>query len=172
MEARIKKLFHRKKDSSAEPHLQHTQKSDAARSSPALRTSLYDTVPTGGPPQTGSYPIKGDNTSVTVQKRKSSQRNRGPSDPIPSPFNSSSSSQPRNGSKPMPTGLSPTQNDLLPDVDNINQPYLGRRSEGDSRVQRKPNDVTLSNEFSALSLDHKQCESIAGFHSHPKLSVN
>ncbi|MCJ1470375.1 hypothetical protein MMC07_009020 [Pseudocyphellaria aurata] len=80
MESRLKKLFHRKKDHSPEQPLHESQKSAAATSSPALQTSLYDSAPAGGAPQKGSYPIKGNNSSGALPKRKSSLRGHGHED--------------------------------------------------------------------------------------------
>lgn len=80
MESRLKKLFHRKKDHSPEQPLHESRKSAAATSSPALQTSLYDSAPAAGAPQTGSYPIKGNNSSGALPKRKSSLRGHGHED--------------------------------------------------------------------------------------------
>lgn len=158
MEARIKKLFHRKKDTSSEEHLQQTHMSNAARSSPALRTSLYDTVPTGGPPQTGPYPIKGDNSSAVLQKRKASQRNRGPSDPIPGSFNSSPTRRSNHIPRATPIIPSLTQHDFDSSAGKLNQPNRERRSEGDSRRQHNQFETPLSKDFSALNLKNEQCQ--------------
>lgn len=82
MESRLKKIFHRKRDHSSEQPLHESQKSAAATSSPALQTSLYDSAPAGGAPQTGSYPIKGNNSSGALPNRKSSLRGHGLEDPV------------------------------------------------------------------------------------------
>ena len=163
MEARIKKLFHRKKDASSEEPLQRTQMSNAARSSPALRTSLYDTVPAGGTPQTGPYPIKGDNSSAVLQKRISSQRNRGPSDPISGLSNSSPTNQSNDGSRVIPTMPSPTQNEFYSSAGKINQPNRERRSEGDSRGQQKSFETLHSNDVSDPSHKNKKGQLLAVF---------
>ena len=76
MASRMKRLFHRKRDDDASS----TDQRDAypSGSDPALRTSLYDTTLAGGQPQTGDYPLRGNEDSVvlTHQGRKSSIRSR------------------------------------------------------------------------------------------------
>ncbi len=65
MEARIKRLFLRKKGKSVEQSLQKNQSStEEATRTYNLKTSSYDfsdSSPAGRPPRTGSYPIKGKN---------------------------------------------------------------------------------------------------------------
>ena len=76
MTSRVKKLFHRKDHDGEEPN-QQTRRPANGRSEPAIRTSLYDSTTSGGLPQTGDYPIKGNDSSVILQSgRKSSVRSR------------------------------------------------------------------------------------------------
>lgn len=56
MEARIKRLFHRKKGKSFDQALQHRQGSaKEVESTPNLNSHLYDSAPSAGPPQTESH---------------------------------------------------------------------------------------------------------------------
>ena len=69
----MKKLFHRKKDSDAEQPAEHTRAPNTDNRDPALRTSLYQSTKPGELPQTGDYPVKGNDSSVILQQgRKSS----------------------------------------------------------------------------------------------------
>ena len=73
MASRMKKLLHRKKDNDAEQPPQRSPASNLGRSDPALRTSLYESTEPGDPPQSGMYPVKGNDSSVILQQgRKSS----------------------------------------------------------------------------------------------------
>lgn len=156
MEARIKRLFHRKKDASSETPLYRSQRSNAAQSSPALRTSLYDSVPAGGPPQTGSYPIKGDNSSIALQKRNSIRHRRGPSDPIHGPFNSPSLNSSPQRPKSTDPGPIPSQRNFISSADKINRPFTGA-PEGSRRGQKQLPENPLPNDFAALRLEPKIC---------------
>lgn len=66
----MKKLFHRKKhdDPSSSPS-QPSPYSD--RNGSRLSTSPYDAIPAGGLPQTGDYPIKGNDTANVLKKKPS-----------------------------------------------------------------------------------------------------
>lgn len=88
MASRMKKLFHRKKDSNAEQPAERTRVPNTDRSDPALRTSLYESTKPGELPQTGDYPVKGNDSSVILQQgRKSSvsrsRRNSGTHQNVP-----------------------------------------------------------------------------------------
>lgn len=74
MASRMKKMFHRKDKDPEEP-TQTTRAPATASSDAAIRTSLYESTTAGGLPQTGDYPIKGNDSSVILQAgRKSSVR--------------------------------------------------------------------------------------------------
>lgn len=62
MEARIKKIFHRKRDEPSEFSSGEDNGTQASTSNPALPTSLYDSTIPRDPPQTGTHPIKGNHT--------------------------------------------------------------------------------------------------------------
>ena len=80
MASRVKKIFHRKRDEDAEQPRYRTHDTIAARDDPALRTSLYESTTAAGLPQTGDYPLKGNDSSIMLQHgRKSSVRSRGSS---------------------------------------------------------------------------------------------
>ncbi len=75
MASRMKKIFHRKKDEGSEGPPQRTRAPATASTDPAIRTSLYESTTAGGLPQTGDYPIKGNDSSVILRAdRKSSVR--------------------------------------------------------------------------------------------------
>lgn len=75
MASRMKKIFNRKKDDDTEKPQQHLRAPAPAGSDPAIRTSLYESTTAAGLPQTGDYPIKGNDSSVVLQAgRKSSVR--------------------------------------------------------------------------------------------------
>ncbi len=75
MASRVKKMFHRKKDEDTDEPPQRTHAPATASSDPAIRTSLYESTTPAGLPQTGDYPIKGNDSSVILQAgRKSSVR--------------------------------------------------------------------------------------------------
>lgn len=75
MAARIKRLFHRKKDKSFDQALQHRQGSaKETESTPNLNTHLYDSASSAGPPQTESH---SSDINPARQNRKSSLSNHG-----------------------------------------------------------------------------------------------
>ena len=65
MEARIKKIFHRKRDDASEPSVIEDHSSDAENTNSALRTSLYDLTIPREPPQTGTLPFQGNSTRLS-----------------------------------------------------------------------------------------------------------
>ena len=84
----MKKLFHRKKDSDAEQAVERTPAPSTGRSDPALRSSLYESTKPGELPQTGDYPVRGNDSSLILQQgRKSSvsrsRRNSGSHHNVP-----------------------------------------------------------------------------------------
>lgn len=75
MASRIKKIFHRNKGSGSEETAPRTRAPASAGSDPAIRTSLYESTTAGGRPQTGDYPMKGnDSTALLQADRKTSTR--------------------------------------------------------------------------------------------------
>lgn len=68
----MKKLFHRKKHDDVGSSPSQTSPYSNGNGS-RISTSLYDSTPAGGLPQTGDYPIKGNDTA-NVLKKKSSRR--------------------------------------------------------------------------------------------------
>ena len=67
MASRMKRIFSRKKHESRSP----SPESELSRGNPAFRSSLYDTTAAGIEPQTGQYPIQGQDGSEVLQKAKS-----------------------------------------------------------------------------------------------------
>lgn len=156
MEARIKKMFHRKKDQSSEQPLRQSQSSTAATSTPALRTSLYDSTPAGGPPQTGTYPIKGNISTTALQKRRSSLRGRGQQDQVFDSTPSSFPESPHHGSRTAPAVSKPLDNDRYSSARIQPSAAMGMDAY-DGRRQRVP-EAPPSQDFSALSLGDRQSE--------------
>jgi len=77
MASRMKKIFHRKKDDDGiEKPTVSSRPPSSARSDPVIRTSLYEDAMAGTVPQTGDYPVKGNDSSVLLQQqgRESSVR--------------------------------------------------------------------------------------------------
>lgn len=72
----MKKMFHRKKDDEVQKSTVGSRPSNNVRSDPAIRSSLYEDTLAGTVPQTGDYPVKGNDPSVVLQQqgRKSSLR--------------------------------------------------------------------------------------------------
>lgn len=153
MEARIRKIFHRKKDQLSEKPLQRSQRSAAATSSPALRTSLYDVAPQGGTPQTGDYPIKGNNSSAIFHNRRASLRNPHLEDP----GINSSYLPPVNGvpqhlkAAPMST----SHNKDLVFTGNV-QPYTANRVEKGHEGRSQFHNVHPQEDLSSLNLGDKE----------------
>lgn len=155
MEARIKKIFHRKKDHQSAQSLQQSQSSAAATSTPALRTSPYDSTSAGGLPQTGAYPIKGNNSSSALRKRKSSLHNRGHEDQIVDPALSIFSGGPHHGSRAAPAMSQSLYNDRHSSTKFQPGATTGADHNG---LRRQAADSPPAQEFSALSLSDRQSQ--------------
>lgn len=165
MEARLKKIFHRKKDEPSEAPLQQSRKSNAATSTPALRTSLYNDAPAGGLPQTGSYPIKGKDSGAVLPNRRSSLHHRGPSDPI-----SISSRQPSIGNQQNRLRATSITN-FRPSTGGVQQTNVGRLPEGDSPLESSSPKFPTS-DFSRLSLNHQDGQSVSEKNSYQNLNYD
>lgn len=102
----MKKLFHRKKNDSAPSSPDQTpprnQRPQNTNANPSFRTSRYETTTPAERPQTGQFPLKGNNSSVSVQGRRSDTYSRGQNsggiEPDPRP----STSNPYYGALPAP----------------------------------------------------------------------
>ena len=115
----MKRLFHGRKDGDAEQSPQHTRAPMSDRSEPALPSSRYESMEPGELPQTGDYPVKGNDSSVILQQgRKSSvSRSRRNSDTFHNvPYRSTTPSQ-YDAAKHAPHMTSP------PIVAGSNDPY-------------------------------------------------
>lgn len=66
MEARIKKIFHRKRDDASGPSLAEDHSPEAGPPNSAIRTSLYDFTSPREPPQTGTLPFQGNSTRIST----------------------------------------------------------------------------------------------------------
>lgn len=101
----MKKLFHRKKNSapsSPEQTPSRSQRPGTVNANPSFRTSRYESTAPANLPQSGQFPLKGNNSSVSFQGRRSETYSRGQGtggiDPSPRP----STSSPYYGSLPPP----------------------------------------------------------------------
>ena len=144
MASRMKKMFHRKKDDDLEEPQPRARAPTKAASNPAMRTSLYDSTTAGHMPQSGDYPIKGNDSSTVLQNgRKSSIRS------LRSRRSSSRGSQPNN----------PSQSPIPNSYDGSRDPYRDpdRAIEDDRR--NKSSRAPLAHEFAGLSLGDQQCRS-------------
>ena len=139
----MKKLFHRRKhnelDSSLSQSSPYSPQSDAG-----VRTSRYDTTSVGGVPQTGEYPIKGNDTP-NVLKKKPSRRSS-----IRSWRSSSGSQQPAIFNR-SPTPDHYASRNMPPSSSNSNtlgsEPYAPQPA-----AQKRWSRTELPQEFSNINL--------------------
>lgn len=151
MESRLKKLFHRKKDHSSEEPLHQSRNSAAATSSPALQTSLYDSAPAGGAPQTGSYPIKGNDSSGALPKRKSSLRSHELEEPVRDFSRLPPADHYNQGMRGSPAMSRSLDNDRQ--ANRISQPSAVAGAARYETYQRPLPEVPPIQDFSALNLE-------------------
>lgn len=70
----IGKYFHRDKSDSPKETKTRSRATSFGAIDPSLQTSRYEAMPPAGLPQTGTYPIKGNNSTVAVAGQKSAYR--------------------------------------------------------------------------------------------------
>ena len=160
MASRMKRMFHRKKDDDSEEPIQRERTPAAAKSNPAIRTSLYESTTAGGLPQNGDYPIKGNDSSVILQAdRKSSVhslrswRSSSRGSPSAAPLQAPTSTQ-YDGSRSNPR--LPPQTSNASDTkfyDAYQSPTRGQ-DDPPKRWSRSP----LPQEFANLSIGDSQCK--------------
>ena len=155
----MKKLFHRKKTSTPSSPDQtppRTRTAGDLNGDPALRTSRYESTSSAALPQTGQYPLKGNNSAVALPGRRSETYSRGHSagrvEPSPRP----STSTPYYGSLPAPRVTSASY-DHQPSSHRL----ADRQSESDlaNRSQRRQSarySIPPVEDFSNLNLDSTQ----------------
>lgn len=153
MASRMKKLFHRKRDSDAEQPAERTRAPNTDRSDPALRTSLYQSTKPGELPQTGEYPVKGNDSSVILQQgRKSSvsrsRRNSGTHHNVP--YRSTTPNQ-HETSKRAPHMISPPPAGARPD--ELYQQESAMPTGGQHEGRRRD----LPQDFSGLNMGNVEC---------------
>lgn len=76
----MKKLFHRRKNSapsSPEQTPPRIRNSEITNTDPSIRTSRYESTAPADRPQTGQYPLKGNNSAAALQGRRSDTFSRG-----------------------------------------------------------------------------------------------
>ena len=151
MASRMKKLFHRSKDSDAEQTPQRSQAPRSDRNDPALRSSRYESTKPGELPQTGDYPVKGNDSSVVLQQgRKSStsrsRRNSGTShayrSPTPNQYEAAKNPPHMTSSLDVAGRSEPHQQ----------SPAMPMNSQEERRRRNLPQ------EFSSLDLGNVECE--------------
>ena len=75
----IGKYFHREKSGSPQPSKTRSRATSAGAADHGLQSSRYESMPDAGLPQTGTYPIKGNNSTAPGPSQKAPFR--GPMDP-------------------------------------------------------------------------------------------
>ncbi|KAL8783005.1 MAG: hypothetical protein Q9195_009510 [Heterodermia aff. obscurata] len=70
----IGKYFHRDKSDSPKETKNRSRATSFGAIDPSLQTSRYEAMPPAGLPQTGTYPIKGNNSTAAVAGQKSAYR--------------------------------------------------------------------------------------------------
>ncbi|KAL8668711.1 MAG: hypothetical protein Q9168_006669 [Polycauliona sp. 1 TL-2023] len=157
----MKKLFHRKNKStpsSPEQTPPRTRPAGEVNGDPSLRTSRYESTSSAGLPQTGQYPLKGNNSAVNLKGRRSDTYSRGQATGAVEPSPPPSSSNPYYGSLPAPRVTSASY-DHQPSAN----PLPNRPSESDlaARSQRRRS-ARYSNppteDFSNLNLGSTQAQ--------------
>ncbi|KAL8997426.1 MAG: hypothetical protein Q9169_003289 [Polycauliona sp. 2 TL-2023] len=162
-DVRMKKLFHRKNKSTPSspdqtPPRSRSRPAGDVSGDPSLRTSRYESTASAGLPQTGQYPLKGNNSAVALHGRRSDTYSRGHTngevEPVPRP----SSSNPYYGSLPAPRVTSASYNHQP-----SGNPLPNRQSEPDlaARSQRRQSarySIPPTEDFSNLNLGSTQTQ--------------
>lgn len=152
MEARIKKIFHRKREDASEPPMTEDHGSEARNTNSALRTSLYDLTIPREPPQTGTLPLKGNSTRLSPNDTSLISAS-GPS--LPSPRS------PQYGSVEASTTLSSERDQQRPSG-GASQKGVARRLEESDKRQKKLPEIPLSPLSSDLNVDNEVCQFFPG----------
>lgn len=146
MEARLKKILHRRKDGSTE------EQGDGFHSSSTnsgLPSSLYDAAPSGEPPKIGTHALRG-NEGVSLPPYRHETRGLSNLDHIPS-----SPSAPygqHQGSNAIPRKSARTPNDSQLDSSRASEHHVpGAWNAHDGRSPQLP-DIPISQGFSAFRL--------------------
>ncbi|KAI4152573.1 MAG: hypothetical protein LQ341_000680 [Variospora aurantia] len=105
----MKKLFHRKKNNAPSSPEETSLPSQNDNANPNFRSSRYESTAPAKSPQSGQFPLKGNNSSVSFQGRRSETYSRGQGtggiEPSPRP----STSSPYYGTLPTPRVTSASQ---------------------------------------------------------------
>ena len=152
MASRVKKLFHRRKNSDADQTPQRTRAPMTDRSDPALRSSRYESTESGALPQTGDYPVKGNDDSLIFQQGRkssvpSSRRNSATSHNVP--YRSTTPNQ-YEAAKHAPHMTSP------PIVAGSDDPYQQRPAKLMAGQEGRRHN--LPHDFSGLNLGDVECQ--------------
>ena len=152
MEARIKKIFHRKRDDASGSSVTEDHGSEAGITNSALRTSLYDLAIPREPPQTGTLPFQGNSTRLSPNHI--------------SPLSASgrsllSSRSPPHESREASTVLDSgrEQQRLAARVSQRGAAHLSERT--DEKQKTLP-EIPVSTLSSSLSIDNEVCQFLPG----------
>ena len=159
----MKKLFHRKNKSTPSSPEQTPPRSRPGgdlNGDPNFRTSRYESTSAAGTPQTGQYPLKGNNSATALQGRPSETYSRGKASGGVEPSPRPSTSNPYYGSLPAPRVTSASY-----DHQPQNRSLANRPSESDlnTRSQRRHSarySIPPIEDFSNLNLEptHTQAD--------------
>ncbi|KAL8853519.1 MAG: hypothetical protein Q9221_001678 [Calogaya cf. arnoldii] len=159
----MKKLFHRKNKSTPSSPEQTPPRSRPGgdlNGDPNFRTSRYESTSAAGTPQTGQYPLKGNNSATALQGRRSETYSRGKASGGVEPSPRPSTSNPYYGSLPAPRVTSASY-----DHQPQNRSLANRPSESDlnTRSQRRHSarySIPPIEDFSNLNLEptHTQAD--------------
>ncbi|KAL8692719.1 MAG: hypothetical protein Q9218_002308 [Villophora microphyllina] len=141
----MKKLFHRKKNSapsSPEQTPPRSRNPDTVNTDPDIRTSRYESTTPASLPQTGQYPLKGNNSSVALQGRRSETYSRGQASGGVEASPRPSTSSPYYGSLPAPRVTSASHD----------RSYDGASSNDDQRQPVQQGNLPIQ-DFARLNLN-------------------
>lgn len=128
------------------------QRTENANANPSFRTSRYESAAPAGLPQTGQFPLKGRNSSVSLHGRRSETYNRGQGtgeiEPSPRP----SSSSPYYGSLPAPRVTSASYGHAASGYSSADGPAKYGSESSSQRKQNPPPTAPPTQEFSNLNL--------------------
>ncbi|KAL8953375.1 MAG: hypothetical protein Q9222_000752 [Ikaeria aurantiellina] len=165
----MKKLFHRKKasaPSSPEQTPPRNRHPDSVNTDPNLRTSRYETTSSAGLPQTGQYPLKGNNSSVALQGRRSDTYSRGQPGGEVEPSPRPSTSNPYYGSLPTPRVTSASNEHMSSGYPFAEQPPSTGHVSNYQHMQERPSGSLPIQDFSNLNLNSTSNQPSSLNHNH------
>lgn len=152
MEARIKKIFHRKRDDTSEPSGIEDHDPEAGNTNSALRTSLYDLTIPRELPQTGTLPFQGNSTKLSPSHISSISASG------PSPL---SPHRPQHGSLETSKILSPRGDQQRPSG-QVSQKGTARLPGRNDERQKKLPEIPVSALSPSLNVKNEVCQFLPG----------